>query len=255
VVNAGGGGGDINIQRGEWIGYGRGHGLQAIDRNGRPGHLMNAVGGTLFIDEFAALSHDLQVIFLSVLEKRSIEKVGGESFIPDVRCIFATNSDVEQEVDRGALRRDLLDRISVVIRIPTLRERRDDILLLAKHFSEDHKLSDRCLVALLRYDWPGNIRELLNKVAAAKARAVSDGKNTMELEHFDLPGEILSAVQGLDDDSCRRELWTLAHQTARNEGFETGTGLIRRVAGIMRFSEAHASRMLQKLGLANNPSA
>jgi transcriptional regulator with PAS, ATPase and Fis domain len=107
VVNAGGGGGDINIQRGEWIGYGKGHGIQGIDKDGRPGHLMNANGGTLFIDESAALSHDLQVIFLSVLEKRSIEKIGGESFTPDVRCIFATNADIEREVERGTLRRDL----------------------------------------------------------------------------------------------------------------------------------------------------
>ncbi len=98
TVNAGGGGGDINIQRGEWIGYGKGHGIQGIDKNGRPGHLMNAEGGTLFIDEFAALSPDLQVIFLSVLDKRAIEKIGGESFMPDVRCIFATNADPETKV-------------------------------------------------------------------------------------------------------------------------------------------------------------
>ena len=76
MVNAGGGGGDINIQRGEWIGYGKGHGIQGIDRSGRAGHLMNASGGTLFVNEFATLSHDLQVIFLSVLEGRNIEKIG-----------------------------------------------------------------------------------------------------------------------------------------------------------------------------------
>src|SRR5262249_18834718 len=150
-VNAGGGGGDINIQRGEWIGYGKGHGIQGIDKNGRPGHLMDANGGTLFIDEFDALSLDLQVCFLSVLEKRSIQKVGGESFTPDVRCIFATNADVEREVARRTLRRDLLDRISFRIAIPPLRERRGDILLLAKHFAADHEIRDRCLIALLRY--------------------------------------------------------------------------------------------------------
>lgn len=171
VVNAGGGGGgDINIQRGEWIGYGKGHGIQGIDKNGRPGHLMHAEGGTLFIDEFAALSLDLQVIFLSVLEKRSIEKIGGESFSPDVRCIFATNADVEVEVARGALRRDLLDRIPVKITIPPLRERLGDLLLLAKHFAADHAITERCLIALLRHQWPGNVRELQNKMLAAKAK-------------------------------------------------------------------------------------
>jgi DNA-binding NtrC family response regulator len=255
VVNAGGGGGDINIQRGEWIGYGIGHGIQGIDKNGRPGHLMNANAGTLFIDEFASLSHDLQVIFLSVLEKRSIEKIGGESFTPDVRCIFATNANVEQEVTRGALRRDLLDRIPVRMSIPPLRERRGDILLLAKHFAEDHEISDRCLIALLRYQWPGNIRELQNKVAAAKARKKGEGKNAIDLEHIELPAEIVSVVQGLNDDSCRLELWTLAHQIAQDEGFEHGAGLQRRAGEILGFGEAQASKMFRELGLTSAASA
>ena len=80
---------------------------------------MNANGGTLFVDEFAALSHDLQVIFLSVLEKRSIEKIGGESFTPDVRCIFATNTDLEEAVTNGLLRRDLLGPYSHQVAHPT----------------------------------------------------------------------------------------------------------------------------------------
>jgi DNA-binding NtrC family response regulator len=254
AVNAGGGGGDVNIQRGEWIGFGKGHGIQGIDKNGRAGHLMHANGGTLFIDEFDALSHDLQVIFLSVLEKRSIEKIGGESFIPDVRCIFATNADVEKEVERGALRRDLLARIPVVIPIPALRERGGDILLLAKHFSKDHKISDRCLVALFRYPWPGNVRELQNKVAAAKAKTNGQGKNAIGLEHFDLPADIVSAVEGLDDESCRRELWIFACQIARDEGFEQGSGLQRRVGEIIGVGEAQASKMFHELGLTTDNS-
>lgn len=104
AVNAGGGGGDIKIQRGEWIGYGKGHGIQVIDRQGRPGHLMNADGGTLFVDEFATMSHELQVIFLSVLECRAVEKIGGESFTPDIRSVFATNADIDGAVAAGTLR-------------------------------------------------------------------------------------------------------------------------------------------------------
>jgi transcriptional regulator with PAS, ATPase and Fis domain len=245
VVNAGGGGGDINIQRGEWVGYGKDHGIQGIDRNGRPGHLMNSAGGTLFIDEFGSLSHDLQVIFLPVLEQRSIEKIGGESFIPDVRCIFATNVDVEEEVANKALRGDLLDRITVRIRIPPLRERRGDILLLAKHFA-DQEIVDRCRIALLRYRWPGNIRELRSKVAAAKARKKSEEKSNIDIEHFDFPADIISEVQGLDDESCRRELWTLADKIARDEGFEQGAGLQSRAGEIMVVGEAQASKMYHK---------
>jgi DNA-binding NtrC family response regulator len=255
AVNAGGGGGDMNIQRGEWIGYGKGHGIQSIDKNGHPGHLMNSTGGSLFVDEFASLSQDLQVIFLSVLENRSIEKIGGESFTPDVRCIFATNVDVEAAAAKGTIRRDLLDRISVRITIPPLRERRGDILLLAKHFAEDHKFRDRSLIALLRYKWPGNIRELQNKVAAAKARTKSEGIDAIDLEHVNLPADIVSAVKGLDDNSCRRELWTLADQIARAEGFEHGTGLQRRAGEVLGVSEAQASKVYRELGLAGADSA
>ncbi len=255
VVNAGGGGGDINIQRGEWIGYGKGHGIQGVDKNGRAGHLMNANGGTLFVDEFAALSHDLQVIFLSVLEKRSIEKIGGESFTPDVRCIFATNTDVEEAVTNGLLRRDLLDRIPVKLHIPPLRDRLGDILLLARFFAAGRAISDRCLVALLRYNWPGNVRELRNKMTAATAKQESDGAAAIDVAHVEVPAAIVAAVEAMDDDSCRRELWTVADEIARDEGFEHGTGLQRRAGEIMGVGEAQASKMYRALGLTIAASA
>jgi hypothetical protein len=133
-VNAGAGGGDLNIQRGEWIGFGKGHGVAGVDRAGKAGHLINANGGTLFVDEFASFSPDLQVIFLSVLEGRSVEKVGGESFTPDVRCIFATNAIVEELVRTGRLRADLNDRLDHRITLPALRDRREDVIPLAMHF-------------------------------------------------------------------------------------------------------------------------
>lgn len=255
VVNAGGGGGDINIQRGEWIGYGKGHGIQGIDKNGRPGHLINANGGTLFIDEFAALSHDLQVIFLSVLEKRTIEKIGGESLIPDVRCIFATNADVDEAVANRNLRRDLLDRIAVRLRIPPLRERRGDILLLARHFAANQEITDRCLVALLRYRWPGNIRELQNKMATAIARMKSEAAAAIDVTHVELPTDVVAGVESLDDHACRCVLWNLADEIARDEGFEHGTGLQRRAGEIIGVGEAQASKMYQEFGLARATSA
>ncbi|WP_296454767.1 sigma 54-interacting transcriptional regulator [Rubinisphaera sp.] len=123
-----------------------------MDKQGRSGHLMSTDGGTLFVDEFATLSHDLQVIFLSVLEHRTIEKIGGDPFTPDVRCIFATNVDIDIAVAEGTLRRDLVDRIGIKIRIPSLRERRGDVLMLAKHFAKEQGFTDRCLIALLRYE-------------------------------------------------------------------------------------------------------
>jgi len=200
-VNAGGGGGDVNIQRGEGIGYGKGRGIQGIDRNGRPGHLMNVDGGTLFVDEFAALSNDLQVIFLSVLEGRSIEKIGGESVTPDVRCIFATNADIDDAIAEGSLRRDLVDRIDATFRIPPLRKRCCDILVLARHFAADDGITDRCQLACLRYDWPGNIRELQKMIARAAARKTTEEASAIDLEHVDLPSEITQLVEPLDGNA------------------------------------------------------
>ena len=249
VVNAGGGGGDLNIQRGEWIGYGKGHGIQGIDKNGRPGHLMSVNGGTLFVDECAAMSHDLQVVFLSVLEGRPIEQIGGEAFTPDVRCVLATNADVDEAVTTGHLRRDLLDRIAMRIHIPPLRDRRGDILLLARHFTTDDGVTDRCLAALLRYRWPGNVREMQKLMANAVARKKSENASAVDLAHCDLPENILVEVKALDEDACRRELWLLADEIARDEGFTHGAGLQRRAGEIMGVGEAQASKMYRAHGL------
>jgi len=255
-VNAGGSGGDVNIQRGEWIGYGKGHGISGIDAKGKAGYLMEVNGGTLFVDEFVAFSQDLQVVFLSVLEKRDVEKVGGEAFTPDVRCIFATNADVDDLVERRVLRPDLLARIPVRIHIPPLRERRGDVLLLAKHFAgTEHPFSDKCLLALIRYDWPDNVRELQSKVAAAVGRKKMDNASTVDLTHLDLPPAIMTAVQAVAEEDCRRELWLTADQVAREEGFAHGTGLQRRAGEIMGVGEPQASKMYQAFGLAEAATA
>lgn len=255
-VNAGGSGGDINIQRGEWIGYGKGHGISGIDPKGKAGHLIEVDSGTLFVDEFVAFSNDLQVIFLSVLEQRDISKVGGETFTPDVRCIFATNADVDELVGRGSLRPDLLARIAARIHIPPLRERRGDIVLLAKHFAgTDHSLSEKCLLALLRHSWPENVRELQNKMVAAIARKTMDGAASVDVAHIDLPAEITAVVQTVSDDDCRCELWRVADQIARDEGFTQGAGLQRRAGEIMGVGEAQASKMYQRYGLADRATA
>jgi len=248
-VNAGGTGGDLNIQRGEWIGYGSGHGISGVDPKGKHGYLMRADGGTLFVDECAALSPDLQVIFLSVLEQRSIECIGGDSVKPNVRCIFATNEDIDAAVSAGTLRRDLLDRISTTIQIPPLRDRRGDILLLARRFAGAVTIDEQCMVALLRHDWPGNIRELQKTLERAAVRVQSDDSDRLSVEHCELPDSVVKEVDGLAEDGCRRELWQLADSIARAEGFEPGTGLQRRAAEIMGVKEAQASKMYGALGL------
>jgi transcriptional regulator with PAS, ATPase and Fis domain len=250
-VYAAGTGGDVTLQIGTWVGYGKGHGIQGIPATGRDGHLVGAQRGALFIDEFALLSHDIQGVLLAVLEKKPTNKVGGEVAMLDVRCIFATNEDPAKLVKEGKLRADLLHRIGSRITIPPLRERIGDILLLARHFAGSaHPFSEQVELALLRYSWPGNIRELEALVKKAKAKRELDAARRITLEHIDLPEDLIAGVRTLSDEECQRELWALVDQVAQAEGYEHGTGLQKRAAEIMGVQQPQASKMYASHGLA-----
>ena len=130
-----------------------------------------AHGGTIFLDEVGELPIDVQMKLLRVLEAQEFNRVGGSHTIRvDVRVLAATNVDLEQAIERGAFRADLFYRLNVFpLRLPTLRERREDIPLLARHFAKKYGLRHRkpvtrinsaALKALSAYDWPGNVREL-----------------------------------------------------------------------------------------------
>ena len=144
----------------------------------RLGVFERASGGTVFLDEIGDMPPALQPRLLRVLQEREVQRVGGSSQIPvDVRVIAATNKDLENALRQGTFRPDLFYRIAAFpIRIPALRERREDIPLLAKHFLKKHAeqqekpldgFSAAALRLLLRYDWPGNVRELENAVERA----------------------------------------------------------------------------------------
>lgn len=144
----------------------------------REGKLEMANGGTVFLDEIGELPLGLQVKLLRFLQEREIERVGGRKVIPlDVRILAATNRDLRREIDRGAFREDLFFRLSVVnIALPPLRDRRDDVLFLARHFltrfGQEYRrgplhFSRESLRVMQRYGWPGNIRELEHKVQRA----------------------------------------------------------------------------------------
>lgn len=154
----------------------------------RKGRFELADGGTLFLDEIGEINQSIQIKILRVLQERSFERVGGEKTIhTDVRLIAATNRDLPEEIKKGNFREDLYYRLNVVsIHVPPLRERADDIPLLALSFlrelsRENGKKIDgfdkKALSALCRYRWPGNVRELRNAVESAvvfcKGAAVS----------------------------------------------------------------------------------
>jgi DNA-binding NtrC family response regulator len=137
-----------------------------------------ADGGTIFLDEIGDISPKLQADLLRVLQERRFYRVGGTEEVPvDVRVIAATNKDLAAEVQAGRFRDDLYYRLNVIeIRIPPLRERREDIPLLAEHFVEriahelgkpPYDISASGLKVLMEYDWPGNVRELENVIERA----------------------------------------------------------------------------------------
>ena len=142
------------------------------------GKFESANGGTIFLDEIAEMQPYLQTKLLRVLQEREIQRVGGTVNIPiDVRVIVATNKDLEAAMKTGEFREDLFYRIAAFpILIPPLRERREDISLLAEHFLKKHAesagkpiegISTEALQLLIGYDWPGNVRELENTIERA----------------------------------------------------------------------------------------
>jgi len=166
----------------------------------KKGLLELAHGGTIFLDEIGDMAPALQAKLLRVLEERRFRRVGGTRDISvDIRVVAATNRDLRATVDQGTFRKDLYYRLQVVtITIPPLRERREDIPLLARdfleHFGRDFKkrvptLSAAAERLLVAYDWPGNVRELRNVVE--RAMILSDSG---ELGPGDLPPEIGSAA-------------------------------------------------------------
>lgn len=150
----------------------------------RQGAFEMAHGGTIFLDELDELPLDLQPKLLRVLEQREIRRVGGSRpFKIDIRVVAATKHDLRKEVERGKFREDLFFRLSVVpVRLPALRERKEDLPLLARSFlarlagkaAEEVHLDERLLGSLTAHDWPGNIRELRNVLERGVVMGVGD---------------------------------------------------------------------------------
>ncbi len=151
----------------------------------REGKFVQAHGGTLFLDEVSEMSRAMQVKLLRVLQEREVTRVGGSELLKiDVRVIAAANKDLKDEIQKGNFREDLFYRLNVVsLNVPPLRERREDIPLMAQHFLDvfagrNHKairgFTPRALEKIMAYHWPGNIRELMNAVERAVILARAD---------------------------------------------------------------------------------
>ncbi|MEG0292140.1 MAG: sigma-54 dependent transcriptional regulator [Anaerovoracaceae bacterium] len=179
----------------ELFGYSKGA-FTGADKD-KKGKIEIADGGTLFLDEIGELSLTLQTKLLRVLQQKEIERLGSEKTIKvDIRLICATNRDLEKAVAEGTFRDDLYYRINVIsFEVPPLRERREDIDLLVKHFFEEYgqKTGKDILIPtknimnlLTNYDWPGNVRELRNVVE----RIFVFGQSKKHVEKEDLEKKI-----------------------------------------------------------------
>ena len=173
----------------------------------RQGRLDQAHKGTLFLDEVGTMSGALQMKLLRVLQEREFERVGeSHTTKVDVRVVAATNSDLHRMVADGQFREDLYYRLNVIpVRIPSLRERKEDIPLLVQHFLEKFRhdgapgtgaripmtVSQEAMRRLMSYGWPGNVRQLENAIE----RAVAFGAGRSQVDVLDLPPEVQQAQE------------------------------------------------------------
>jgi DNA-binding NtrC family response regulator len=173
----------------------------------RRGLLEEAQGGTVFLDEINTLSQNLQVKLLRVLQERVVRRVGGRENIPiDIRLASASNQDLEEAVKRGEFRQDLFYRLNVVpVRLPDLRDRREDIPLLVHHFLQKfanqigepiRRFSSDAMRILMTHTWPGNVRELENAVE----HALTMGSGEI-LGVEDLPASVTSPERDIVEEA------------------------------------------------------
>jgi two-component system, NtrC family, response regulator HydG len=167
----------------------------------RDGLFLHADKGTIFLDEIGEIPLSMQVKLLRAIQEREIQRVGSDRPIPiDVRIIVATNKHLEQEVKHGRFREDLFYRLNVInIKIPSLKQRPDDISLLAQHFLSRYSQKNRkqfkgftpvAMDAMMKHSWPGNVRELEN--AVERAVILSMGQYISEK---DLPGNVMKTYK------------------------------------------------------------
>lgn len=211
----------MNLIESELFGYEEGSFTGAL-KGGKIGLFEQAHGGTIFLDEIGDASLEFQCTLLRVIQERQIRRIGGLKEIPiDVRIIAATNKNLEDEVRKGNFRSDLYYRLNVLpIKMPSLRERRSDILLLANYFLKKYSngravdlkevLTEEAIKELYQYDWPGNIRQLENAIEYI----VSISKKDKKVEKSDLPDYILNYTQNkrdsiLEDILGREMVWLL----------------------------------------------
>jgi two-component system nitrogen regulation response regulator NtrX len=232
------------------------------------GTLENAHGGTLFLDEVADMPLVTQGKIVRVLQEQTFERVGGHTKVAvDVRVIASTNRDLQEQIGAGRFREDLYYRLNVVpIRVPPLKERREDIPLLVRHFMQmaarssglpEREIGDDAMTALQAHNWPGNVRQLRNAIEWMLIMAPGDAGGRIRADM--LPPEILDISPAVLRWDKSGEMMALPLRDAR-EVFEREYlaaqilrfgGNITRTASFVGMERSALHRKLKSLGLTN----
>jgi two-component system nitrogen regulation response regulator NtrX len=224
----------------------------------KEGKFLKANLGTLFLDEVGDMSLKTQAKVLRTLEQQNFTPVGGDEAVTvDVRVIASTNKDLEEEISRGNFREDLFYRLNVIpFSVPPLRERKEDIPLLAEHFLKEfsgrygrrpREITDDAVEGLMRYSWPGNVRELRNVIE----RIVIMNPTTVRFDRKHLP-------QLVYRDGSRRSSDFLTLHQARSayerdfilKKLDENHGNISRAAEVLGLERSHLYRKMRALGIA-----
>jgi len=225
----------------------------------KEGKFLKANGGTLFLDEVGDMSLKTQAKTLRTLEEHSFTPVGGDEAITvDARVIASTNKDLEEEISRGNFREDLFYRLNVIpFSVPPLRERKEDIPLLARHFLKEFSarygrrprdITDDAIEALMRYSWPGNVRELRNVIE----RIVIMNPTTTRFERKHLP----PLVYRNGSRKSGSEFLTLHQARAAYERdyilkkLDENHGNISRTAEVLGLERSHLYRKMKTLEIS-----
>lgn len=243
-----------NLFESELFGYEKGAFTDA--KTAKIGRVETADGGTLFLDEIGNLSVQMQQKLLTVIEKRETSRIGSnDSRLVDIRIVSATNADLRERVERGEFRQDLLYRLNTIeLHLPPLRERGNDILLLARHFLEVYtgkycldevSLEKDAEQKLLHYSWPGNVRELQHCMERAIVLA-----DKQKLTASDIPLEDDAVVSSKETEMAMESLnlENLERQAVKR-AITLGNGNLTQAAEMLGITRFALYRKIDKLGI------
>jgi two-component system, NtrC family, nitrogen regulation response regulator NtrX len=225
----------------------------------KDGKFQKANGGTLFLDEVGDMSLKTQSKVLRTLDEQRFTPVGGDDTITvDVRVIAATNKDLEEEISKGNFREDLFYRLNVIpFYVPPLRERKEDIPLLARHFLKEfsatygrrpREITDDAIDGLMRYSWPGNVRELRNVME----RIVIMNPTAFKLDRKHLPPLVYrdGSRRLLGDASTLHQARAAYERDYILKKLDENHGNVSRTAEVLGLERSHLYRKMKSLGIA-----